>query len=450
MTNQYDAIILGAGNAGLAAARALADAGKHLAIVESRDFGGTCPNRGCTPKKILVAAASAMDALSHAPAHAIRIGGPDPDRIQLDWKQLIERKDELIGGIPAALERVAEQRGDVYREPAAFAGPNAVRVGDRVLEAGNIVIATGSRPRVPAIPGASQLATSDDLLSMTELPESVVFLGGGVIAFEFAHVLRRAGARVTILEALPRLLPGFDKDAVAVLVAATEKLGIDIRTGVAATGITAVPGGFAVDESGTELARGALVVNGTGRVANVEHLDLEAGSVRHSNGVIAVDGFLRSESNHSVWVCGDALPASPQLSPLATQEGTVVGRNIVDGPQHQPDHSVVPRSVFSIPTLSTVGLTEEQAVAGHPHAYASVNDMSGWLSARTYAEPVAWAKTIIDAATDQVLGAHIVGHRGEELIHLFALAIKHGIAASELAAGPFAFPTHTSDAKNLL
>ncbi len=445
MTNQYDAIILGAGNAGLAAARTLADAGKHIAIVESRDFGGTCPNRGCTPKKVLVAAANALDAVTRASAHAIHIGSS-----RLDWKQLIERKDDLIRGIPRALERVAEDRGDVYRDPAAFAGPNAVRVGTRVLEASDIVIASGSRPRIPTISGAAHLATSDHLLSMTDLPESVVFLGGGVIALEFAHVLRRAGSRVTILEALPRLLPGFDKDAVDVLVTATRNAGIDVRTGVAATEVAAIPGGIAVYESGTELARGELIVNGTGRIPNVDHLALQTGEIRHANGVIAVDPFLRSTSNGSVWVCGDALATSPQLSPMATVEGTVVGRNIADGARHQVDRTVVPRSIFSIPTLSSVGLTEEQATASHSHARTEVTDLSGWLSARTHAEPVAWAKTIVDTATDRVLGAHLVGHRGEELIHLFSLAIKHGIPASELADGPYSFPTHASDVKNLL
>lgn len=445
MPNQYDAIVVGAGNAGLAAARVLADAGRHIAIIESRDFGGTCPNRGCTPKKVLVAAAAVLEELTHAGAHGIQIG-----KATLDWKRLIERKDDLISGIPGALERVAEQRGDVYRDDASFVGPNALRVGEVVLEAADIVIATGSTPRVPQIGGASHLATSDDLLSMTELPESVVFLGGGVIAFEFAHILARAGSRVTILEALPRLLPGFDRDAVSVLEAATRWIGIDIHTGVAATDISPVPGGFAIADASGELARGALVVNGTGRVPNVNQLDLEAGNIRHANGVIAVDAFLRSSSNHSVWVCGDALAASPQLSPLATQEGTTVGCNIIDGPAHQPDYDVVPRSVFSIPTLSTVGLTEEQAQAACPHARSNVTDISSWFSARTHAEPVAWAKTVVDTSTDRVLGAHIVGHRGEELIHLFALAIKHGITASELAAGPFSFPTHSADAKNLL
>ena len=445
MPNQYDVIIVGAGNAGLAAARVLSDAGRRIAIIESREFGGTCPNRGCTPKKVLVAAAAVLEELRHAETHGIHVGPAT-----LDWKYLIGRKDDMISGIPGALERAAERRGDVYRDDASFVGPNALRVGDVVLEAADIVIATGSTPRVPQVVGASHLATSDDLLSIAEPPESVVFLGGGVIAFEFAHILARAGSQVTIVEALPRLLPGFDRDAVSVLEAETRRIGIDIHTGVAATDISPVPGGFAISDASGELARGALVVNGTGRVPNVDRLDLDTGGIRHANGVIAVDAFLRSSSNHSVWVCGDALAASPQLSPLATQEGSVVGRNIIDGAVHQPDYHVIPRSVFSIPTLSTVGLTEEQAQDVYPHARSNATDISSWLSARTHAEPAAWAKTVVDTSTDRILGAHIVGHRGEELIHLFALAIKHGITASELAVGPFSFPTHSADAKNLL
>ena len=445
MTDRYDAIVIGAGNAGLAASRVLADAGRRIAIVESDDFGGTCPNRGCTPKKVLVAAANAMETIGQAHVHGIRIGRPS-----LDWHHLIDRKRQLIEPIPGALERVAEQRGTVHRGRARFVGPTTLAVGDRVLEAADIVIATGSTPRPLAIPGAAHLATSDDLLTLSSLPESVVFLGGGVIAFEFAHVLVRAGCRVTILEALPRLLPGFDADAVDVLVSASAESGIDIRTGVRASGISEVPGGFAVTDDQGELARGALVVNGTGRVPDVERLDLEAAGIAHERGAINVDQRLNSTSNAAVWVCGDALAGSPQLSPLASEEGTMVGRNIIGDGEHRADYSVIPRSVFSIPTLSAVGLGEEQAKAAHPDLQVRRTDLSGWLSSRTHAESAAWAKTLVDAATDRVVGAQIVGHRGEELIHLFSLAMQHGIPASALAAGPFAFPTHASDVKNLL
>jgi glutathione reductase (NADPH) len=149
-------------------------------------------------------------------------------------------------------------------------------------------------------------------------------------------------------------------------------------------------------------------------------------------------------------VCGDVLSTSPQLSPIATYEGRIVGRNIVEGPVAKPDYSSIPSCVYSVPALASVGLTEAQArELGHAIKVHS-NDMSDWLSARTYNEPTAWAKVIVDEVTDRILGAHIVGHAGEELIHLFAFAMRFGITASQIRDTVYAFPTFSADIKSML
>ena len=162
-----------------------------------------------------------------------------------------------------------------------------------------------------------------------------------------------------------------------------------------------------------------------------------------------MDDYLRSTSNPAVWVCGDALVTSAQLSPLATYEGRIVGRNIVDGPTVKPDYTVVPNCVYTVPALSSVGLTEQEAKQQGLNVSVSTNDMTGWFSGKSYAETVAWAKVLVDADTDRFVGAHMVGHQGEDLIHLFAMAMQHGIAASRFKETMFAFPTFSSDAKNL-
>ena len=194
----------------------------------------------------------------------------------------------------------------------------------RLLEAEHIAIATGSRPRPLDIPGAELLKISDDMLSNTELPESVVFVGGGVISLEFGHVYARAGVKVTILEVLPRLLPALDSDAVALLQQESERIGIRVHTGVRIERIERAADRLRVhftngnDEAAIETD---WAVNGAGRVANIDRLDLAAANVTHARGRIDLDPFLRSTSNPHVHVCGDAVANWPQLSPIATYEG---------------------------------------------------------------------------------------------------------------------------------
>jgi len=447
MTQKFDVVILGAGNAGFGASAVLAEVGKSIAFVEDRDFGGTCPNRGCTPKKVLVAAAHALHEIEIAGAHGITVGKP-----KLDWPTLIDREKDMIGFIPGAMEDLAKTRGAVFKGSAKFVSPNSVDVNGDVLEGRDIIIATGSRPRPLSIPGAEHLITSDEVLSERSLPGSVIFIGGGVIALEFAHVYARVGAEVTILEALPNLLPRSDRDAVDQIRTETERLGVTIRTGVNVTRVAPTNGRLKVDfvhegEEGSALAD--RVVNGTGRVANVDGLDLEAAGIAHDGIRIDVDEHLRSTSNPSVWVCGDALVGPGQLSPLATYEGRIVGRNIVDGPSIKPDYSAAASCVYTVPALASVGLTEDEAASKGLDVEVAVNDMTGWFSGKSYAETTAWSKVLVDKETGRFVGAHIVGHQGEDLIHLFALAMKHDISATAFKETLFAFPTFSSDAKNL-
>jgi glutathione reductase (NADPH) len=448
-TRSFDVVILGGGNAGMGVTVATREAGLKVAMLEPDLLGGTCPNRGCMPKKVLVAAAHALDEIERAKAHHIAVGQPS-----LDWAALIDREKAMIAGIPASLGELMNRRGvEVIRERGRFAGPNAIAVGGETLEAKHVVIATGSTPHRLPFPGAELMITSDDVLSERRLPASVVFVGGGVIALEFSHVYARAEAKVTILEALPRLLGSMDADAVAQLREATERLGVAIHTGVEVRRIERAGDRLRVvyEEGGSErVAEAERVVNGAGRVANVDGLDLAAGNVTAERQRIALDAQLRSTSNPAIHVCGDAVAGHAQLSPIATYEGRIVGRNIVDGPKHTPDYTAIPSCVFTVPALASVGLTQAGAAANGIEIRVAVNDMHEWLSGRTYAETAAWAKVVIDNRTDRILGAHLLGHAGEELIHIFALAIKHGITASDLRDFVYGFPTFSADIKSML
>ena len=237
MADKYDVLILGGGNAGMGVTVPTRAAGLSVAMVESDLLGGTCPNRGCTPKKVLVAAGHALHEIERAKAHGITVGEPT-----LDWPALIDREKQMISHIPGALGRLMAERGvEVDPGPCGLRRPERRAVGDRRIEAGHIVIATGSKPRALPIPGAEHMITSDEVLSERALPREVVFVGGGVIALEFGHVYARAGAKVTILEVLPRLLPAMDGDAVAQVHAESEQIGIDGQDRRQGQGHRAVP-----------------------------------------------------------------------------------------------------------------------------------------------------------------------------------------------------------------
>lgn len=450
ITEQFDVVILGGGNAGIGVTGPARAAGLSVAMIEARDLGGTCPNRGCTPKKILVAAGHALDEIARAATHKISVGRP-----KLDWSALIDREQAMVAPIPSQLHASMQRRGvEIVRGEARFVAPDTVCVGDRSLVAKYIVIATGSKPRPLAFPGADNLVTSDHVLIDRMLPRSAVFIGGGVISLELGHVYARAGVEVTVLEALPQLLPAIEPAAVERLRAESERIGVRILTGVDVRRIERRDDGqlhvvfrHQGHEHGIVTDRG---VNGAGRIANVDHLDLAAGNVTHVDGRITLDPWLRSVSNPRVYVCGDAVPGAPQLSPVATYEGDLVGRNIVEGACHTPNYDALATSVYTVPALASVGLTEQAAREEGHEIRVRDTDMLGWLSSRTYAETAAWARVITDEASGLILGAHLVGHAGEELVNLFALAIEHRIPAASLKRRIYAYPTFSSDIKNLL
>jgi glutathione reductase (NADPH) len=448
-TEKFDVVILGGGNAGIGVTGPVRRAGMSVAMIEQDLLGGTCPNRGCTPKKVLVAAGHALHEIERASVHHITVGKP-----RLDWAALIDREKDMIKDIPANLARsMAKRNVEVIKGSAVFAGPNLIRVGSRELEARHIVIATGSKPRPLPIPGSEHMITSDEMLRERDLPASVIFVGGGVISLEFGHVYARTGADVTILEALPQLLPALDADAVARLQTESERIGISVKTDVNVKRVEPANGRLRVvfTHGGAEhTAEAERIVNGAGRIANVDTLDLVAGHVEHTNGRVAVDPHLRSVSNPLVHVCGDAVPTSPQLSPIATYEGDIVGRNIVEGPKHSPDYASMATSVYTVPALAAVGLTEAAARQKGFAINVHTNDMQDWFSAKTYAETVAWSKIIVDRASDRILGAHFVGHAGQELVNLFGLAMRFELTADQIRDNVYSYPTFSSDIKHML
>lgn len=449
MTTKYDVLVLGAGNAGLAAARVTREHGCSVAIVDHRPIGGTCPLRGCVPKKVMVAAAEVLHEMSRAHVHHIDCGQP-----RVDWGRLIDRVQSFTEGVPESFAKSLEERGiERFDGRAKFVGPNEVEVDGERLEAGKIVIATGSKSRPLPFPGAEHLVTNEEILTERSQPRSIVFIGGGVIGMEFAHVYAHAGSEVTILEVAPRLLSGMDEDVVDKLHEQTERIGIEVLTEVEVQEIVENHGELQVrfrHNGETRHLAGDRVAHGAGRIPDVEDLDLDAAGIEHDGPKIALDNFLRSVSNPNVYAAGDTVAQSAQLSPLATVEGRIVGANIIEGNRHKPDYMPIPAVVYTVPSLAAVGLNEAQAREQGLAYDTKSTDMSGFLSARLYASEVAYAKVLSERDSGRILGAHLVGKRAEELIHYFALAMEHGLTRGDLASLTYAFPTFSSEVKSIV
>ena len=446
MNSGYDIIVLGAGPAGIATAIIARRFGVSILVIEKDGFGGTCPLRGCIPKKILSAAAEAMACIHKAPAaHRITVKGAE-----LNWKELIELKRAMIKDVSVnARDRFHSLGIDTINGFAKFTGPNSIEVDGKEYRAKKIVIATGSKPRKLPIPGFEHTLTSDDLFELEALPSSVIFIGGGAIGMEFAHVFARAGSKVTILEAASRVLPDMDEDMVGELTRFTQSLGVRINTGVHVESIQKTSQGAAVtltipNITVSSTIDAAIVANGAGRVADIDGLDLHKAGITADRKGIVLDQYLRSISNPDVFVAGDTVNTSPHLSPVASYEGNIVARNITSPDLISPDYRVVPTAIYTIPAVAGVGLTEYEAKKQGLEFATAFHNMSASRISSIYAEQVAYSKIIIDSRSDLILGAHIIGHNAQELINIFALAMKFKITARDLHDTLYTFPTFSS------
>lgn len=444
----FDLVVLGAGNAGLAAAGIARTAGLSVVVIESRDVGGTCPLRGCVPKKVLVAAAETLHQIATARHHQIYVEAPS-----VHWEKLIERKKAFVDGVPEEFEKGLLKRGiEVVHGRARFVDGHTIAAKDQQYRGTKILIATGSKPRELAIPGFEHTITSDDILELRKLPNSLIFVGGGVISFEFAHVLARAGVKVTILEVVGRPLSTLEPEAVGRLVDETRRLGVEIITDVTTKAIERHGDRYQVsfDYGGAMYTVSAdVVANGAGRVANVDRLGLDVAGVERDRSGIIVDEYLRSVSNPDVFAAGDVL-GTPQLSALATYEGRIVGHNVSREDFIAADYHSIPGAVFTIPALASVGVTEVAANERGLKFDVHTHDMRDWRSARTHAETAAYAKVLVEKGSDRLLGAHILGHGAAEIIHIFALAMRHGVTAKDLRETVYAYPTFASDIRYLV
>lgn len=444
----FDLIVIGTGSAGATVAQKAREAGKTVAIIDKLPFGGTCSQRGCDPKKVLVGAAEIIARSEQM------VGKGMTKQPAIDWPELMKFKNTFTDPVPERTdEKFAKQGIKAFHGVASFSSANTVRVGQDELQADHIILATGLDPKPLGIPGEDLLIDSTGFLDLPEMPDKIVMVGGGYIAFEFAHIAARAGARVTILHQGERPLEGFDADIVAVLVKAMEAIGIRIILNANVTAVSGKENEFTVQytqQKKSHTVSTNLVVHAAGRVVNAAELALDKAGIDVGKKGVLVNKYLQSVSNPIVYACGDVTDKGLPLTPLASYEGRIVADNILNGNRKTYQDAPVPSAVYTVPPLASVGLTEEQAKEQGRNVNVLFRETSDWYSNRRINEPFSAFKTLVDEKTDEIVGAHLLGTGSEEVINLFTIAIKHRILAKDLSDMLFAYPTHGSDMSAML
>jgi glutathione reductase (NADPH) len=446
MPAQFDMVALGTGSAAAAAAYKCRAAGWSVAVVDSRPFGGTCALRGCDPKKVLVGAADLVDW-----SRRMQGKGVSAPRLSIDWPALMRFKRTFTGPVPERREQGFRRAGIVpFHGRARFVDGHTVQVGGDALSGRYVLVATGMQPARLGIPGEEHLTTSEQFLELDHLPGRIVFVGGGYVSFEFAHVAARAGARVEVLDRGVRPLPRFDPDLVDQLVRGMRELGVAVRPEHTVRAIERHGDHFlvrcAARDAGEYSCEGDLVVHGAGRAPEIADLNLAAAGVEHEPRGVRVNAFLQSVSHPAVYAAGDAA-ASPglPLTPVAALEGEVAAANMLEGNRRRPNYAGLPTVVYTVPPLAAVGLGEEEARAQGLTFRTHREDTTEWYSSRRVALPFSGFKTLIEEGTGRILGAHVLGPHADEIINLFGLAIRNGLTAEALEDMPYAYPTSGSD-----
>jgi glutathione reductase (NADPH) len=447
--SDFDLVVVGTGASGTAAALACAKAGWRVAIVDELPFGGTCALRGCDPKKVLIGAAELIDWSQRMRGSGV-VG-----TIAIEWTDLMRFKRSFTEPFPEQREAALREAGiATYHGAARFTDATTIAVSQERLRARRVVLATGAHPAPLQLPGEEHLITSTDFLDLDRLPKRLAFIGGGYIAFEFAHLAARAGAAPVILQRGARVLTGFEPSLVDRIVDVSASVGVDVRVNVEV---------MAIEKEGELLrVRGArdgipfaldcdLAVHAAGRVADLDALALDVAGVERTKKGVAVNEFLQSRSNPSVYAVGDCADGGGlPLTPTASAEGELAARNLLDGNRHTIDFSGLASIVYTIPSLGMTGCTQERAKAMGLRYTLFEGDTTQWYSSRRVRARQSFYRLLVAQSGDAILGAHVLGPHTEELVNIFALAIRERISPIALKGVLFAYPTASSDIATML
>jgi glutathione reductase (NADPH) len=433
-----DLFVIGGGSGGVRAARIAAGHGARVALAEEYRLGGTCVIRGCVPKKLYVYASRFADAFEDAAGFGWSPGEPG-----FDFPRLKAAKDREIDRLEAAYRAIVERSGArVLATRAVVEDANTVCLADGTrMTAGTILIATGAHPFLPdTIPGIGLAESSNDVFEWEALPRSVIVVGGGYIAVEFACALARMGSSVTVVIRRDKVLRGFDEDVRTALTEQMRLSGIRVLTETDVVAIDGHRGNLSATLMNGEGIAAERILYATGRLPNTGRLGLDrAGVALDPMGAVKVDAYSRS-SVPSIYAVGDVTDRV-NLTPVAIREGHAFADTVFGGKSVTVDHRLIPTAVFSTPEIGTVGLTEAQARAAHPEVVifrTSFRPMKATLSG---SHERTLMKLVVDGATDRVLGVHIVGEAAGEMIQCLGIAIRMGATKADFDATMAVHPT---------
>ncbi|GAB4335251.1 MAG: glutathione-disulfide reductase [Leptolyngbyaceae cyanobacterium] len=440
MTYDFDLFVIGAGSGGIATARRAAEYGARVGIAENDRLGGTCVNRGCVPKKLMVYASHFPNIFEEARGY-----GWSEVKSALNWEAMITAVNKEVDRLNEIYQRMLDNsKVEVFRSHARFIDPHTIEVGDKKVTADKVLIAVGGKPFLPNILGIEHAITSNEMFHLKEQPKRIVIIGGGYIGCEFACIMNGLGTEVTQVIRGDKILRGFDDDLRTEIQAGMAHHGIRLLNNSKLIAIEKYPEGVTVSVGTGDTAETVIAdvvsLAAVGRKPNIQNLGLENTGVRLHDGAIVVDKYNRTaEANiYAVGDCTDTI----QLTPVAINEGRAFADTVFGGKSRVMSYENVPSAIFTTPEAATVGLTEAEAREQYGEAvkvfYTRFRPMYYALAGK---EEKTMMKLLVDGNTDKVIGAHMVGDHASEIIQGIAIALKAGATKADFDSTVGIHPT---------
>jgi pyruvate/2-oxoglutarate dehydrogenase complex dihydrolipoamide dehydrogenase (E3) component len=443
MAFDYDIIAIGGGAAGLVTAAGAAGLGARAALIEKQRMGGECLWTGCVPSKALLACARAAADARAAGRYGIHTGD-----VSVDFRRVIAHVHQARLAIAPndSPERFTSLGVEVIAGEARFVSERTVRIGTRTISGRHLVIATGSRPIVPPIPGLKDIAyhTNETIFEITEQPQSLIVLGGGAIGVEMAQAFALLGTRVTLIEAAPRILATEDAELTNIVEQELISAGVSLHPGTKLTGVAKHENGIRAQTGSTTFEADMLLV-ATGRASVLDTIDVAAGGVSTNKGELVLDRKLQTTASN-VWAAGD-VTGGPRFTHVADYQARTVLRNALFPLSASVDYDVVPRVTYCIPELARVGLTHDEAVQRHGDKVRAFTRSFRELDRAIADGHTTGMLKIVADAKGRILGGHVLGHHASSIIAEIALAMKEGIPLGRLASLMHAYPTYAEAVK---
>ncbi len=445
MNYDFDLLVIGAGSGGIATARRAAEYGAKVGIVEFDRLGGTCVNRGCVPKKLMVYASHFPEHFQAASGYGWTLG-----ETSFDWKTMITAVNQEVERLNGIYQRMLDKSEvKVYEGHGQFIDSRTIAIGEEKITAEKILIAVGGKPVKPAsIPGIEHTITSREIFHLQEQPKHIVILGGGYIGTEFACILRGVGSEVTQIIRADKILRGFDEDIRSEIQSQMQEHGIRILNNSQIMAIAKTDAGleirFTKEEGESTIVADSISLSALGRKPRLENLGIENTKVEVINGAVGVNEYSQT-AEENIYAVGDCTNRK-NLTPVAIQEGRAFADTHFGGQSRQMAYDNIPTAIFATPEASTVGLTEAEAREKYGDA---VKIYRSKFRPMYYTLPDMQVKTlmklVVDGNTDQVVGAHMVGDSAAEIIQGIAIAVKMGAKKADFDATVGIHPTSAEE-----